>query len=148
MPVNRPQRRRIVHASEVVEDAITKEDLAKPESITPRKTLELGYEKRLERQIELASLALNKYEKILRRGVDLTDEQERRMIAQQDSLRKLELSLQSLLAKHSEDEETDVELAMEMVDKGMPIDDVCRIFTHNQNLRKEIERVLRERQEQ
>lgn len=105
MPRTKPTRR-IVHASEVVEDALTKEDLVKPQTVTPSRTLSLTYEQRLERQIEMASLALNKYERKLRNGIDLNIDEERMMISQQDSLRKLETTLQALNAKqHLGDED-------------------------------------------
>jgi hypothetical protein len=126
--------RRVVHASECVEDALTKEDLTKPETATPSRILSLTYEQRLERQIELSSLALNKYENRLRRGIDLTIDEERMMISQQDSLRKLETTLQALNAKQHLGDETDLDVALRMVEQGADFDQACAAFGHNTDL--------------
>lgn len=133
MPRTKPTRR-IVHASEVVEDALTKEDLVKPQTVTPSRTLSLTYEQRLERQIEMASLALNKYERKLRNGIDLNIDEERMMISQQDSLRKLETTLQALNAKQHLGDETDLDVALRMIDQGASYEQACAAFGHNQEL--------------
>jgi hypothetical protein len=126
--------RRIVHASEVVEDALTKEDLVKPETATPSRVLALTYEQRLERQIELSSLALNKYERKLRAGIDLNIDEERLMISQQDSLRKLETTLQALNAKQHLGDETDLDVALRMIEQGADFEQACAAFGHNPEL--------------
>jgi hypothetical protein len=144
MPVTKTTRR-IVHASEVVEDAIKKSDLVKPETVTPSRTLSLTYEQRLERQIEMASLALNKYERKLRNGIDLNIDEERMMISQQDSLRKLETTLQALNAKNHLEDETDLECALGMIDNGGTYDQVCAAFAHNPELPEQLKEALRDR---
>ena len=141
MPVTKP-RRRIVHASEVVEDALTKEDFVKPETVTPTRTLSLTYEQRLERQIELASLALNKYERKLRGGIDLNIDEERLMISQQDSLRKLETTLQALNAKQHLEDESDVDVALRMIEQGASYEQACAAFAHNPSLPKDLKEAL------
>lgn len=133
MPVTKPTRR-IIHASEVVEDALTKQDLVKPETATPTRTLDLTYEQRLERQIELSSLALNKYERKLRNGIDLNIDEERLMISQQDSLRKLETTLQALNAKQHLGDEDDLDVALRMIDQGASYEQACAAFGHNPEL--------------
>jgi hypothetical protein len=125
-----------------VEDAITKADLAKPEAVTPSRTLALSYEKRLERQIEMASLALNKYERKLRGGIDLNLDEERMMIAQQDSLRKLETTLQALNAKVTLGDQSDVEVALGMIEHGADFDQACAAFAHNDKLPHELRMAL------
>lgn len=126
--------RRVVHAHECVEDALTKEDLTKPETATPSRILSLTYEQRLERQIELSSLALNKYENKLRRGIDLNIDEERMMISQQDSLRKLETTLQALNAKQHLGDETDLDVALRMIEQGANVEQACAAFSHNLEL--------------
>jgi hypothetical protein len=133
--------RRIVRASECVEDALTKKDLME-ETITPEATLDLTYEQRLERQIELAALALNKYEKKLRRGVDLNDTEEKTFIQHQDSLRKLETTLQALNAKQHLSDKTDIEVALDMVRNGGTYEQVCAAFSHNLDLPEELREAL------
>lgn len=144
MPVTKPTRR-IVHASEVVENAIKKQDLVKPETVTPTRTLSLTYEQRLERQIEMASLALNKYERRLRNGIDLTLDEERMMISQQDSLRKLETTLQALNAKQHLDDKSDLEVALGMLDNGATYDQAIAAFAHNPELARELKEALNAR---
>jgi hypothetical protein len=134
--------RRIVHASDVVEDALTKQDLVKPETATPSRILALTYEQRLERQIEMSSMALNKYENKLRRGMDLTIDEERMMISQQDSLRKLETTLQALNAKQHLGDETDLDVALRMVEQGAGFEQACAAFGHNLELPAELKEAL------
>ena len=141
MALTKPPRR-IVHASEVVEDALTKQDMVKPETAPPSRILALTYEQRLERQIELSSLALNKYERKLRAGMDLNIDEERLMISQQDSLRKLETTLQALNAKQHLDDDTDLEVALGMIDNGGTYDQVCAAFAHNSDLPAELQEAL------
>jgi hypothetical protein len=140
MPVTK-KTRRIVHASEVVEDALTKQDMLKDE-VTPTRTLDLTYEQRLERQIELSSLALNKYERKLRSGLDLNIDEERLMISQQDSLRKLETTLQALNAKRHLDDDSDLDVALEMIKNGATFEQVVTAFGHNKDLPEELQEAL------
>jgi hypothetical protein len=140
MPVTKVTRR-VVRACDVVEDALTKQDLMK-EQVTPEATLSLTYEQRLERQIELASLALNKYERKLRSGIDLNIDEERLMISQQDSLRKLETTLQALNAKVHLDNETDLDVALRMIDHGADYEQACAAFSHNPELPAELKEAL------
>lgn len=143
MPKTTLKPRRIVHSSQVVEDAISKEDFAKPETPTPTRTLSLTYEQRIQRQIEMASLALNKYEKKLRAGIDLNIDEERLMISQQDSLRKLESTLQTMNAKVSLDDKSDLDLALSLMDdKGLDYETVCRLFKHNPELADQLKEAL------
>jgi len=145
MPVTKPTRR-IVHASEVVEDAIKKQDLVKPETVKPSRTLSLTYEQRLERQIEMASLALNKYERKLRNGIDLNIDEERMMISQQDSLRKLETTLQALNAKQHLDDKTDLDVALGMIEHGADFEQAVAAFAHNPDLPAELREALNAKQ--
>ena len=143
MPVTKPGRR-IVRACDVAEDALTKADLME-EEVTPESTLSLTYEQRLERQIELASLALNKYERKLRAGIDLNIDEERLMISQQDSLRKLETTLQALNAKQHLDDKTDLDVALNMIDSGATVDQAVAAFAHNPDLAEELKGALNDR---
>jgi len=133
--------RRVVRACDVVEDALTKADLMK-EVVTPEATLDLTYEQRLERQIELASLALNKYEKKLRAGIDMNLDEERSFIQHQDSLRKLETTLQALNAKQHLDDDTDLEVALGMIDNGGTFEQIVAAFAHNPDLPEQLQEAL------
>ena len=141
MPVTKLTRR-VVHATEVVEDAIKKQDLMEPETAPPSGPLSLSYEQRLERQIELSSLALNKYERKLLLGMELNIDEERMMISQQDSLRKLETTLQALNAKVHLDNETDVDVAIRMIDQGADFKQACAAFAHNPDLPADLKEAL------
>ena len=140
MPVTKPTRR-VVRACDVVEDALTKADLMK-EAVTPEATLSMTYEQRLERQIEMASLALNKYERKLRAGIDLNIDEERMMISQQDSLRKLETTLQALNAKQHLGDESDLDVALRMMEHGADFDQTVAAFAHNPDLPKDLKEAL------
>jgi hypothetical protein len=141
MAVTKPTRR-IVHGSDVLEDALTLEDLVEPETATPTRTLALGYEKRIERQIEMSSLALNKYERKLRNNIDLNIDEERMMISQQDSLRKLETTLQALNSKKNLEDKTDLEVAKDMIANGASYDQAVAAFAHNPDLPAELRKEL------
>lgn len=140
MPVTK-RTRRVVRACDVVEDALTKADLME-EVVTPEATLDLTYEQRLERQIELASLALNKYEKKLRANQDLNLDEERAFISHQDSLRKLETTLQALNAKQHLDDDSDLEVALGMLDHGATFEQAVAAFAHNPDLSAELKEAL------
>lgn len=140
MAVTKPTRR-VVQPHDFMEDAITAEDLEeKPEPVTKevKDVLQLTYEQRLERQIRMASLALNKYEKKLMSGWELNIDEERMMISQQDSLRKLETTLQALNAKKNLNDESDVELALAIYQHTQDFEQACAAFAHNPDLPSEL----------
>lgn len=119
-------KRRVVPASEVIE-ALDRPVQAK-EAPKDRKTLtELA---RIERQLHLADLALNYYQEKLEKGISLDPEEQRLFLAHQDSLRKLEMSRAALVAKADHAKKTDIELAMDMKNKGMTREQVLLFFPH------------------
>jgi hypothetical protein len=119
--------------------------MVKPETATPSRILSLTYEQRLERQIELSSLALGKYERKLRNGIDLNIDEERLMISQQDSLRKLETTLQALNAKQHLGDETDLDVALRMIEQGADLEQACAAFGHNSDLPALLKEALNDR---
>jgi hypothetical protein len=147
MAVTRPHRR-VVRASDCVEDAITKEELAKPEIRTPDQVRELSYEQRLQRQIDMLNACMSKYERVTLRGGDLDAEDEKRLMALVDSARKLELALTQIRTRTAGEEgQSDLELALTMVDKGLAVDLVKANFAHNPSLAEELDGALSDRQE-
>jgi len=138
--------RRIVGAADVVKDAIIqRKDLEKPEEPLTKQVqdvLQLTYEQRLERQIKMASLALNKYEKKLMSGWELNIDEERMMISQQDSLRKLETTLQALNAKKNLGDESDLDLAMGIWQHTQDFEQACAAFAHNPDLPSELREAI------
>lgn len=140
--------RRVVHASECVEDAITKEDLARPETLLPDQVRELTYEQRLQRQIDMLNTCMTTYERVLLRGGELAEADEKRLMQLVDSARKLELALAQIRAKTAGAEgQTDVELALVMLDKGLDLALVKANFAHNPQLPEQLEQAIRDRQE-
>lgn len=144
--------RRVVVASQILKDttdAIEAEDLERPEPATRPSVGErrrLTYKERLERRLEMADLALEKYEKKFSEGVHLEPEEERLFLAHQDSIRKLETTLFQLEAKDSGgDNKTEVELALDLMDAGWTFDDACRAFQHNPQLPSKLREALDER---
>jgi len=145
MAVTKPHRR-VVHASEVVEDAITKAELAKPETLLPENVLELDYEQRLQRQIDMLNIAMTKYERVLQRGGELDTDSEKKLMLLIDSARKLELAMAQIRAKSDgEGGMTDLELALSMFDKGIPLDAVKASFRHNPSLAEQLDGAISDR---
>lgn len=146
MAVTKPYRR-VVHASEVVEDALTKQDLAKPEIRTPDQVRKLTYEQRLQRQIDMLNAGMTKYERVLLRGGELDDVDQKNLLSLVDSGRKLELALAQIRAKaDSEGTATDLELALQMIDKGFAVALVKANFNHNPGLAEELDGALSDRE--
>lgn len=144
--------RRVVVASEILKDtvkAVSKPDFDKPEPATRPAVGErrrLSYKERLERRLEMADMALEKYERRLADGDHLEPEEERLFLAHQDSIRKLESTLFQLEAKDKGGEnKTDVELALDLIDAGWTFEDACRAFQHNPTLSAKLQEVLDER---
>lgn len=145
MPRTNPHRR-VVHATDVVEDAITKAELAKPETNLPSDVLELDYEQRLQRQIDMLNIAMTKYERVLQRGGELDSDSEKKLMLLIDSARKLELAMAQIRAKSDgEGGQTDLELALFLYDKGIPIDAVKANFRHNPNLADQLDGAISDR---
>jgi len=143
--------RRVVVASEILAEtteAINAEDCV-PEKATPvRKSVRrLSYKERLQRRLEVADLALIKYEERLESGGYLEPKEERLFLAHQDSIRKLEATLAQLEAKdHAGDTKSDQQLAIDLIDAGWTLDDACRAFQHNPNIRQLVQELLDERE--
>lgn len=142
--VTKPTRR-VVHASQVVEDALTKEDFVNPATATPVRLKSLGELERVTRQLDLAQLALNKYQGKLERGQELTYDEERMFLMHQDSIRKLEISLSQLKSKNDNKKKTDLDISLEMIDRGMDFDDVIRVFGGNKDLIANLKGALSDR---
>lgn len=139
--------RRVVRASECVEDAITKEELARPEVRTPDQVRELTYEQRLQRQIDMLNAGMSKYERVLLRGGELDVADEKTLLSLVDAARKLELALSQIRAKSDgEGKQTDLDLALFMIDKGFTVDHVKANFKHNPGLADELDGALSDRE--
>lgn len=138
--------RSIAHAPEDVEDAIRKEDLLKDiQTPTPTEKKKLGELERLERQIALSTMALNKYERKLEGDMELTDAEERLFLAHQDSVRKLEVSLSQLKTRSSIQQKSDLDIALEMIDRGMEAEDIMRVFGGNKELASKLREAMADR---
>ena len=132
-----PGRRVVVAETKLNDtvDAIKASDLKVPEKATQRPVniRKLSYKERLQRRLRMADMALEKYEKRLEAEEHLEPEEERLFLAHQDSVRKLEATLAQLEHKDtSAADKTDLELAIEMVEKGMDKSDVLRILKNPQ----------------
>lgn len=141
------RRRTVVPAHQVVEDVLDREDFMAPATVPQTQVTniaeELTYEQRLKRQINLAYAALEKYEEKLAEGKTLNLDEERMMISQQDSLRKLETTLQALNSKVDTSTKSDLDLALGLIQKrGFDIEVVLPMFKHNPALRAELEEAL------
>lgn len=93
---------------------------------------------RVEQQLQLAYAALGKYSRRLASGDDLCLEEERMMLAHQDSIRKLETTLAALKSKADLTKKTDVDLAVELVRGGMDREQVMALYEGN----REVEEAL------
>lgn len=144
MPITKPTRR-LVTAADVMADAIEKSDFEKPITPTPTLTKSLGELERVQRQLTLASLALNKYERKLELGQELTYDEERMFLMHQDSIRKLEVALSQLKARNNTQSMTDLDICLDMIDRGMSEDDAIRMFGGNVKLAESLKEALRDR---
>jgi len=145
--------RRVVVAEQILKDtaaAVAAKDFDRPEPATRPSVGErrrLSYKERLERRLEMADMALEKYEVRLGNGEHLEPEEERLFLAHQDSIRKLESTLFQLEAKDKGgDNKTEVELALDLIDAGWTFDDACRAFQHNPNIATKLREALDERE--
>lgn len=145
--------RRVVVAADILKDtvdSIEAKDLVKPEPLNRPAVGErrrLTYRERLERRLEMADMALEKYEHCLSEGKHLEPEEERLFLAHQDSIRKLESTLFQLESKDNRgDSKDDVTLALDLIDAGWKFDDACRAFQHNPSLASKLQEALDERQ--
>ena len=141
--------RRVVVASEILAETTETINAAdcKPETRVVKSTRKLSYKERLQRRLEMADMALLKYEERLEAGGYLEPEEERLFLAHQDSIRKLEATLAQLEAKdHSGDTKSDQQLAVDLIDAGWAFDDACRAFQHNPNIRQLVQEILNERE--
>lgn len=91
----------------------------------------LSEETQLERQLYLANLALDKYEKMLERGDEMEPEQERLFLAHQDSVRKLEATLSAMKARADLSKKTDKQIAIELVESGISYQQVREMYDGN-----------------
>jgi len=145
--------RRVVVAEQILKDTVetvNAEDFDRPEPATRPSVGErrrLSYKERLERRLEMADMALEKYEDRLSKGEHLEPEEERLFLAHQDSIRKLESTLFQLEAKDKGgDNKTEVELALDLIDAGWTFDDAVRAFQHNPKLPSKLREALDERE--
>ncbi len=145
--VTKPTRR-VVPAGQVMEDAlaIAKEDFQKPATATPVRLQSLGELERVTRQLDLASLALNKYQRKLESKQELTYDEERMFLMHQDSIRKLEVSLSQLKSKSDNKKKSDLDISLEMIDRGMDFEDVIRVFGGNKDLIVNLKEALSDRE--
>jgi hypothetical protein len=105
--------------------------------------VELTYEQRIQRQIDMLNHAMAPYEKVLSGGGVITVEAEKRLMLLMDGARKLELALSQIRAKddgHADDSELD--LALGMAELGMPFDVIVANFKHNPKLPQQLQEAL------
>jgi predicted ribosome quality control (RQC) complex YloA/Tae2 family protein len=125
---------------------IQKSDFEAPATVVPERTIKLTYKERLERRLRMADMALDKYERRLESGRtedELTLEEERLFLAHVDSVRKLETTLASLEAKdNAVEEKSNLDLALDMIERGMALADVLRVFGNNPILTSELQEAL------
>jgi hypothetical protein len=122
---------------------VTEEDMQKPQTYAGDDLKTLTYEQRLQRQIDMLNGQMTKYERVVMGGGELDGESEKRLMQLVDSARKLELALSQIRAKDSGlDSHTDLELALQMVEKGIPYDTVIQNFNHNKQLAADLKEAL------
>jgi hypothetical protein len=153
MPKTVPGRRIVVaeevleETTEAIKEALWKEAAPVPTTHVVPGLRKLTYKERLQRRLEMADLALEKYEKRLCEGKHLEPEEERLFLAHQDSIRKLEATLMALEQKDlGKEHKTDAEYVVDLVDSGWALEDACRMFKHNTKILAEAEEALRERE--
>jgi hypothetical protein len=123
--------------------SVSREDMVEPETLVPDETVKLSYEQRLQRQIDMLNAAMTKYERVLLQGGEISFDDEKRLTTLVDSARKLELALSQIRAKDSGlDSHTDLELALQMIEKGIPYEVVVQNFNHNKGLQADLKEAL------
>ena len=144
MAITKPYRRDIYR--EPIDTTVDEDDIKKPETLPPKSVLSLTYEQRLQRQIDMLNLSLSKYERVLTAGGELDVHDEKRMVTILDSARKLELAMAQIRARsEGVESQSDLEIAVSMIDKGMTYDVVCRVFKHNLEIPETLKEALRDR---
>lgn len=144
--------RRVVVAEECMRDQLDRLEDQKKEAENAKTRVrpnlrKLTYKERLERRLEMADMALIKYEEKLEAGDWLEPEEERLFISHQDSIRKLEATLAALEAKDKGDEnKPDAMYCLDLIDAGWTLEDAAKLYKHNPNILDEIEEALRERE--
>ena len=101
----------------------------------------LSSEAQLERNIYLTNLALNKYQVKLEDGDELDPVEESRFMQLLDTVRKQEATLMALRAKKKEEHMGPVEVARGLVDTGMDIDEVLKLYPGNKAVVSALEKL-------
>ncbi|HUW94429.1 MAG TPA: hypothetical protein VMW58_01465 [Anaerolineae bacterium] len=143
MPRTKPQRRDIYR--DTPDSVISAEDLLSqvPPKSAPKVIKTLTYEQRLDRQILMLNNAMSKYERVVNAGGTLCDADEKRLMQLVDGARKLELALAQIRAKmNGTGDMDDLEIALELYDKGKSFEEVVLIFRHNPNIEDQLQEAL------
>ena len=137
------QERKKLAADQRLPIPVEPDDMVKPETELVASIRELTYEQRLERQIQMLNLGMGKYERVLSAGGELSEDHEKKLLALIDSARKLELALAQIRAKSEGFGDADeIDLALGMIDNGMPAEKALSFFPHNQDLADQIQEAL------
>lgn len=158
MPKTVPGRRVVVAAHDLLnpegkklaEDQLLPEPIREGDMVGDTKgaydigsVVEMTYEQRIQRQIDMLNLAMAPYERVLSAGGEVTIDAEARLMKLMDSARKLELALSQIRNKddgHNDD--TELDLALGMLDLGMDMKVVLANFKHNTQLEAQIQEAL------
>ena len=127
-------RRRVVAATDTLAEAIQKAKEPVQSLTVPTKRREVSELARIDRQLHLADLALNQYQKDLEKGLTLEPEVQRLFLAHQDSIRKLEMARAALMARADLSKKSDLQIAQAMLARGMDKEAVKTMFSANQDV--------------
>ena len=128
-------KRRVVSADQVVE---TRVQVLGQDEDTSRVRRPVNDKERLERLIRLSDMVLTPLEARLERGVSLSAEEQRLMVTHQTTIMKLQMSLAALEAKKELGKKSNVELAEDMVRRGMEKQHVLAYFNNSREVQNAI----------
>lgn len=143
LPEEEPKRRVVEGAATSVQKAIDARRArlqAPPEVKQAHKPM--TSEAQLERGIYLTNLALNKYQVKLEDGEEMTPEEERVFMSLLDTVRKQEATLSAIRSKKKQEDMTPTEIALELLETGMDMDEVLNLYSDN----KKVQDAIRKKQ--
>ena len=97
------------------------------------------YEAALERELQLAHLAMGQYEKMLNMGQALSPEDMRLFMSLLNTIRQLEVSLQALKDRKKDQQMGPVEVAIGLLETGMSKEDVKALYPDNKKVSKAVD---------
>jgi len=137
-----PHVRRIVDGPKTsIQEALEQRQKRRQAPIIKPEHKPLSSEAQIERGIYLSNLALNKYQVKLEDGDELLPEEERVFMSLLDTVRKQEATLMALRAKKREEHMGPVEVAKGLVDTGMSIDEVLKLYPNNKAVESALEKL-------